>query len=118
MQNPRYAGAPPADCRSRVQMRHCAAVELRMTDAQMAMRYRALRRRLGPAERRVLLDEQRAWLRFRDQYCPARARGLGTLAGTAVAQCWIDLTRAHSRDLANRLVSLRHGGDDAGVSGW
>jgi uncharacterized protein YecT (DUF1311 family) len=104
MTNPTFRDPPPRRCDTTIDMQHCAAHDLRVADAQMSARYTALRAKLRPAARQRLLDEQRLWLRNRDRNCIAkgeRYRG-GSMASVAVAQCWVEVTRARSKALAAR----------------
>ena len=104
MTNPAFRDPAPATCETTFDMQHCAAHELRVADARMAERYKALRARLGSAARKRLLAEQRKWLADRDRGCIAkgdRYRG-GTMAPVVVSQCWLDVTRARAKLLASR----------------
>lgn len=101
MANPAFRDPPPRQCDSTVDMQHCAAHDLRVADAQMSARYKTRRAKLKPAARQSLLDEQRLWLRNRDRNCLAkgdRYRG-GSMAAVVVARCWVDVTRARSKQL-------------------
>jgi uncharacterized protein YecT (DUF1311 family) len=101
MTNPAFAGPRPERCESTFDMQHCAADDLRTADARMSARYNALRARLGPARRKRLLTDQRAWLARRDRDCLRagdRYRG-GTLSAVTVALCWVDVTKARDRAL-------------------
>jgi uncharacterized protein YecT (DUF1311 family) len=102
MANPAFTGPRPERCESTFDMQHCAADDLRIADARMSARYNALRARLGPAARKRLLTDQRAWLTRRDRNCLRagdRYRG-GTLSAVTVALCWVNETRARDRALA------------------
>lgn len=61
-----------ADCEtptdSAEQLR-CASADLRVSDQEINKTYQALRALLSADEQRMLRDEQRAWLRMRDQTC-------------------------------------------------
>lgn len=102
MTNPAFADPPPKDCTSTVDMQHCAAHDLRVADALMSQRYKAKRAGLDQTGKKQLLQEQRKWLKERDSSCMARADQYagGTMAGIAVAQCWVEVTRLRADALA------------------
>ncbi len=102
MTNPAFADPPPKECTSTVDMQHCAAHDLRKADAQMSKNYKTKRASLDQASRQQLLQEQRKWLKDRDSNCMAKADqyGGGTMAGIAVAQCWVEVTRLRADALA------------------
>ncbi|RYF59144.1 MAG: DUF1311 domain-containing protein [Comamonadaceae bacterium] len=102
MQNPAFADPPPKQCNSTVDMQHCAAHELRVADAKMSANYKAKRAGLDQAGKQKLLQEQRKWLKARDQNCMAKAKKYagGSMSGVAVAQCWVDVTKLRAEALA------------------
>jgi len=102
MQNPAFADPPPKQCNSTVDMQHCAAHDLRVADAEMSANYKAKRASLDQAGKQKLLQEQRKWLKARDQNCMAKAKKYsgGSMSGVAVAQCWVDVTKLRAEALA------------------
>jgi uncharacterized protein YecT (DUF1311 family) len=101
MKNPAFRDPPPRECISTFDMQHCAAHDLRVADRQMSDSYFALRKRVSPSKRVVLLKEQRQWLVMRDRTCREKARRSGgTMAPVVGAQCYVDVTKARNYALS------------------
>jgi uncharacterized protein YecT (DUF1311 family) len=85
--------ACPSDARG-VDAVVCRSRDLRRLDRTLADRYSALLRHLTEAEAEAMRDDQRQWLRERDEWCSSRAGAPG-----GVHRCLADAFRDRLDDL-------------------
>lgn len=118
------APAMAADCSDPVttlEMRICAAEDLKRADAQLNAAYRDAKAAAAEAdalhEERAdggavhhLREAQRAWIKLRDADCALAGfpfRG-GTLEPVLITSCHADLTEKRTEDLREIAQTLRH----------
>jgi uncharacterized protein YecT (DUF1311 family) len=115
--------AASADCETPVdaaEQLRCASAELRTSDQEINKTYQALRGLLGADEQLALRDEQRAWLRLRDQTCALdrsisdREQWFQALeAAPLKLTCVIRYTQARNKRLATWLAQRAAPAPDA-----
>lgn len=85
-------------------MLHCAADELDRQDARLNDNYKKLMSKLSRRRKNVLLEAQRAWIRFRktncDFYYDPNGGSAAQLAGSG---CFLIMTAARAKELKDLL---------------
>ncbi|MDB4951261.1 MAG: hypothetical protein JWM27_3910 [Gemmatimonadetes bacterium] len=90
-------------------LRECGTADVRRADAELNRVYGRLSGKLDAGRRRLLLEAQRAWLRYRDAQCRFAASEStgGTLEAIERLDCLATVTRARIHDLRAELYSGR-----------
>ena len=84
----------------------CADKDYQIADKRLNQTYNALKKTLDVEGTKLLLDSQRAWLKFRDTNCSLAAdqtRG-GTMAGLLQIGCLSSMTDLRTKEL-NELIN-------------
>ena len=110
------APAGAVDCKdggaTQGEMTECAGLSFKKADVELNARYAKLSACLGPSSEdgTMLLDAQRAWLKFRDAECRFQSSGSegGTVRPMLVAGCMEKLTRDRDGEL-NRYLTCEEG---------
>jgi uncharacterized protein YecT (DUF1311 family) len=100
---------PCAGARGSLALRECAMADARTADAELNRVYGQLSGKLDAGRRQLLLEAQRAWLRYRDAQCrfaASESKG-GTLEAVERLDCLATVTRARTHDLRAELYSGR-----------
>ena len=90
-----------ANAGSTADMMQCADADYKAADKQLNQSYAALKKTLDADGVKLLLDSQRAWLKFRDTNCAVAAdqmRG-GSLAPVINLGCLADMTSKRAKEL-------------------
>lgn len=82
-------------------LNQCIAAEYAFQDKRLNLAYRRLRTLLPDAQRTALRDEEREWLKQRDEHCaPSAHRGTASLLDSN--QCLLDESAARAEVLEHR----------------
>ena len=116
---PRFRDPPPRWDGSQHEMNVCASKEYQQANAVMNEQWKktaVLMKRLDAdylpnaivgrsSHFEALLDGQRAWLKFRDAYCPIFGASGGSMAAMLRNLCLRDVTRARTEQLKGLMLS-------------
>jgi len=98
------------DCKdpeTTIDMRRCAAQELKQVDAKLNAAYTKLLAAIDEESKARLRETERAWIAFRDKECLFRTHGgadqEGSIWPQIVLQCTTDLTKQRLHELRSQL---------------
>lgn len=101
---PRFAFAQDncADAEDQATMNECAAASFKKSDKKLNALYKEIEARLGDDAdtRKLLVQAQRDWIKFRDAECDFQTAGAagGSMEPMLVAQCMAGLTQSRIKD--------------------
>ena len=90
-----------ANASTTIDMAQCADIDYQAADKRLNRSYGAFKKTLDAEGAKLLLESQRAWLKFRDTNCALaadQARG-GTMAPLLTLGCLADLTAKRAKEL-------------------
>ncbi|MFD1624319.1 lysozyme inhibitor LprI family protein [Azospirillum griseum] len=98
----------PKDCDANMlSLKICAAAEFRQADKALNTAYQAARKEMPDDKARaLLLDAQRAWLKYRDAMCEWEGDGLyrdGSMSGLVILNCLTRVTTEQAKALDNAI---------------
>ncbi len=76
--------------------------EYKKADKELSTVYNSLKNKLGSADKKVLIESQEAWLKFRDSNCSFFSREKsdgGVLANKMKIDCLIQVTQQRTQEL-------------------
>jgi uncharacterized protein YecT (DUF1311 family) len=101
---PAFAGAQgePGQCTGSTQeMVECLNAQRAHWDKELTIAYQTLMKSAVPAQRALLRDAERAWIKYRDANCAYYAAGEGTIARINAAACLRDMTQKRAEELSS-----------------
>ena len=98
------------DTASQSEMNICADNEYRAADAELNRVYRRYSKVLEAHERALLVEAERAWVRFRDKDCTAETAESegGSMHPLVYSGCLTRMTRTRTKELESRLRCRQH----------
>ncbi len=97
-----------AEAANTVEMIECADIDYKKADKHLNQSYAAAKKTLDAEGAKLLLDAQRAWIKFRDTNCAVvadQARG-GTLAPQLAIGCAAGMTETRAKELDEQAKGL------------
>lgn len=90
---------------TQLEMNMEAAAEAKKADAAMTALYKKLMATLDEKGKQLLLEAQRAWIKYKEAHCKSVANAYdgGSMQPMVYSGCIADLTRARSKELQEML---------------
>ena len=105
---PAAAATDCANAATTVELNECSAARYKEADKRLNQSYADAKKTLDASGAKLLLDAQRAWLKYRDANCAVAAdmgRG-GTIATMLATDCLADMTEARAKELDTQAKGL------------